>query len=202
VRPDLRSSARLSSFFPFHSHRDFFRAKRAADKAVRKALRDGTLVRQGCERCTLKRRIEAHHDDYSKPLEVRWLCRFHHRQRDAELRAERGPHARQMSRLLVASFPAVQREAIATKRSRGHLLGCPAAEALIREATLTLFDVMATERVTESMLARRLDRSRQMVNSGFAAGIRTFATFAAYADALGYDASVVLRKRVSVERSA
>jgi hypothetical protein len=24
-------------------------------------------------------KAEAHHDDYSKPFEVRWLCRMHHR---------------------------------------------------------------------------------------------------------------------------
>lgn len=34
------------------------------------------LERQPCEICG--RRAEAHHDNYSKPLEVRWLCKQHH----------------------------------------------------------------------------------------------------------------------------
>lgn len=39
----------------------------------------GRLKRQRCEICS-KWPADAHHDDYSKPLEVRWLCRSHHRQ--------------------------------------------------------------------------------------------------------------------------
>lgn len=47
--------------------------------AVHRALRAGTLVRQACEVCgTSDGRIDAHHDDYAKPLDVRWLCRRHH----------------------------------------------------------------------------------------------------------------------------
>ncbi len=42
------------------------------------AIRDGRLVRQPCEVCGITDHIEAHHDDYSKPLDVRWLCRRHH----------------------------------------------------------------------------------------------------------------------------
>jgi hypothetical protein len=41
------------------------------------AIRDGRLVRQPCEVCGSEA-VEAHHDDYSKPLAVRWLCRKHH----------------------------------------------------------------------------------------------------------------------------
>ena len=51
-------------------------AKRAAHVAVGNALRDGKLTRQPCETCG--DRAQAHHDDYSKPLDVRWLCTTHH----------------------------------------------------------------------------------------------------------------------------
>lgn len=47
---------------------------------VRKARLRGDLVPGPCERqgdgCQGK--VQAHHDDYAKPLEVRWLCRKHH----------------------------------------------------------------------------------------------------------------------------
>jgi ribosomal protein S27AE len=44
-----------------------------AHNAVSNALRDGKLTRGPCENCGAPR-AHAHHDDYSKPLEVRWLC--------------------------------------------------------------------------------------------------------------------------------
>jgi ribosomal protein S27AE len=34
----------------------------------------GKIIRQPCENCG-DLFAEKHHDDYSKPLEVRWLCR-------------------------------------------------------------------------------------------------------------------------------
>lgn len=49
----------------------------AARRQVAHAVRSGKLTRQPCEKCGLAK-SEAHHDDYTKPLEVRWLCRTHH----------------------------------------------------------------------------------------------------------------------------
>lgn len=53
-----------------------------ATKAVNAVNNDlkspnGVLVRQPCEVCGSK--AQAHHNDYSKPLEVRWLCPLHHK---------------------------------------------------------------------------------------------------------------------------
>lgn len=50
--------------------------RRAAHRAVERALRNGTLVKQACEACgaAASRNVHACHDDYAKPLEVRWRC--------------------------------------------------------------------------------------------------------------------------------
>jgi hypothetical protein len=44
---------------------------------VQRALASGDLVKGSCEICG-DATVDAHHDDYRKPLEVRWLCRQHH----------------------------------------------------------------------------------------------------------------------------
>ena len=56
------------------------------EKTRRKAARDyhnlmikkGLVKRQNCEICSSDINVEAHHDDYARPLDVRWLCRVHH----------------------------------------------------------------------------------------------------------------------------
>jgi hypothetical protein len=40
-------------------------------------LKRGKIEKKGCEVCCAFT-VEMHHDDYSKPTEVRWLCRRHH----------------------------------------------------------------------------------------------------------------------------
>ena len=41
--------------------------------AVSNAIRYGKLQRQPCEVCG-ETKSHAHHDDYNKPLDVKWLC--------------------------------------------------------------------------------------------------------------------------------
>jgi hypothetical protein len=59
-----------------------------AHRTIAYLLRRGKITRGHCEQAgaDCKGRIEAHHDDYTKPLEVRWLCKRHHRQADAARR--------------------------------------------------------------------------------------------------------------------
>jgi hypothetical protein len=66
------------------------RTKQLARTALNYRLTKGDIERQPCEICGAK--AEAHHDDYSKPFDVRWLCRAHHcelhRQENAQLENE------------------------------------------------------------------------------------------------------------------
>jgi len=60
-----------------------------AHRALRWAVRSGRITRAvACQRCgSTPNRIEAHHWDYSKPLDVEWLCKPCHAQADKERRA-------------------------------------------------------------------------------------------------------------------
>ena len=69
---------RLSS--EYHRSTDpTVKVKRRAREQVAYALRVGRLVRGACAvgvGCDGK--IEAHHEDYDRPLDVTWLCTRHH----------------------------------------------------------------------------------------------------------------------------
>lgn len=57
-----------------------------AHNAVTRAIRNGSIVRPTkCERCSKETRLHAHHDDYSKPLDIMFLCPACHRQRHKEI---------------------------------------------------------------------------------------------------------------------
>lgn len=58
--------------------------KKATHILVRKAIKAGELKRMPCEKCGADK-VHAHHPDYSKPLEVMWLCPKHHRRLHLEL---------------------------------------------------------------------------------------------------------------------
>lgn len=55
--------------------------KRTAKQQVRTAISNGRLERMPCEVCGATRNVHGHHDSYEpdKWLDVRWLCRDHHK---------------------------------------------------------------------------------------------------------------------------
>lgn len=59
--------------------------KKSAHILVAEALRLGKLSIKSCEVCGKK--AQAHHDDYLKPLDVRWLCRSHHMKHHALIKS-------------------------------------------------------------------------------------------------------------------
>ncbi len=66
--------------------------KMNARYALRYAVITGKLEKKPCEVCS-EPKSEGHHEDYSKPLEVVWLCRPHHAGLHKELRkAKPHPH--------------------------------------------------------------------------------------------------------------
>lgn len=73
----LRTERRQSALEYQRKRRERSPEKYKAMRAVSNAIRDGKLKKQPCEVCGSEH-AQAHHDDYSKPLDVRWLCRTHH----------------------------------------------------------------------------------------------------------------------------
>lgn len=58
--------------------KELYPEKHFARCQVAKALRNGTLEKSPCEICGATS-AQAHHEDYSKPLDVIWLCPKHHK---------------------------------------------------------------------------------------------------------------------------
>jgi hypothetical protein len=58
-----------------------YRKMKRAKAIVAKARRMGKLTPKPCEICG-NPDTQAHHEDYTKPLEVKWLCLHHHRRAD------------------------------------------------------------------------------------------------------------------------
>lgn len=67
---------------PKHRHKHVARWK------LNQAIASGRIVKHPCCKCgSIK--SEAHHKDYSKPLDVEWLCRRHHREAHAKATASK-----------------------------------------------------------------------------------------------------------------
>ncbi len=75
----LERSRKRSSYFI--AYRKKFPDKWRARALLNYAVKTGKIKKLPCRDGThCKGRIEAHHPDHRKPLEVIWFCPFHHRQ--------------------------------------------------------------------------------------------------------------------------
>ena len=61
-------------------YRSKYPKKVKATTMVNNAIRDGKLFKEPCQVCGTTEKIHAHHEDYAKQLNVRWLCSAHHKQ--------------------------------------------------------------------------------------------------------------------------
>jgi hypothetical protein len=73
----IREKSRPSHSYRQRAYEKKYPQKKKAHFAVKDAIIRGVLQRLPCEICG-NPKAHAHHDDYSKPLEVRWLCPQHH----------------------------------------------------------------------------------------------------------------------------
>lgn len=51
------------------------RVRSKARQAVYNALQNGSLIKRECEHCGSSDNVQAHHESYTRPLDVRWLCK-------------------------------------------------------------------------------------------------------------------------------
>ena len=82
TRPDRR--AQLLEKTKRQRSRVDYKHKVQARSATQAAIKRGELVRKPCEICG-DPLVEAHHRDYSKPLNVQWLCLIHHREAHGQI---------------------------------------------------------------------------------------------------------------------
>ena len=76
------------------TRRERYPERELAGNILRKAVKAGQIVRPGkCQECSSAPRnrlghvmIEAHHPDYSKPLDVMWLCKPCHAAEHSRMR--------------------------------------------------------------------------------------------------------------------
>lgn len=62
---------------------------RWAHIALQSGIRRGLVQRQPCEVCGADK-VDGHHPDYSRPLDVVWLCRKHHLAEHRRIGGDRG----------------------------------------------------------------------------------------------------------------
>jgi hypothetical protein len=90
-----RLNLQKKSYFHVNKHKRYLywieyrknpinRVKYQARDKVMRAVKNGKLLKTPCFCGEIK--VEGHHKDYNKPLEVIWLCRKHHIEADRKLK--------------------------------------------------------------------------------------------------------------------
>lgn len=75
----LRRKLRGASLVNAKKMQKKYPEKHKARYKLRNAVASGKIIKGVCEKCGEKK-TEGHHDDYTKPLDVRWLCIKHHKE--------------------------------------------------------------------------------------------------------------------------
>jgi hypothetical protein len=113
-------------------HRKKYPLKNKARQICANAIRGGKLIRQPCEKCGKK--AQAYHDDYAKPLEVRWLCPKHHGEH----------HYQQRNAEIIAAFNS--KKPMSTPiNDGGPAFPCPATGRAEGDTSMTLRDYFAAK---------------------------------------------------------
>ncbi len=73
-KPHRKEAMRLSSLDRYYRTE---RVETRARKLLNRVVAAGKIKKEPCKKCGYTK-VEAHHDDYTKPLEIIWLCRRHH----------------------------------------------------------------------------------------------------------------------------
>lgn len=150
----------VGSHWPYSSKRLHDDAKRHAVAAVFGAIKQGLLVSQPCEKCAGSD-AEAHHDDYDKPLEVRWLCRSCHRTH------HKG------------------RPVVAAKHDKYQRRSAAAAMPKILAITKAVRDDMDAQDLTQRELAALAGVTGPIASRWFSSGFKTLVSLIYAANALG-----------------
>jgi hypothetical protein len=87
-RPEVKERKRLWRL----NNKYKLRERAIIRRKVRTAIESKRIIKLPCSICG-NPLSEAHHEDYSKPLEITWLCRHHHSMRDKEIKRSQADDA-------------------------------------------------------------------------------------------------------------
>jgi hypothetical protein len=61
------------------THKLWKHKEQKARAAVYRAIRFGNMTKSSCRDCKIIEKVQAHHPNYDRPLDVIWLCQQCHR---------------------------------------------------------------------------------------------------------------------------